>query len=44
MHQHFKYGANSLLKNINRKIREEKEERIVVYQGTVGRLEGVNLR
>lgn len=32
MHHHFRSGCKNQLKYINRKIREEKEESIVVYQ------------
>lgn len=33
MNDHFKQGAKHLLKNITRKIKEDKEEQIEVYRG-----------
>lgn len=33
MHTHFKAGSRAQLRSISRKAREEKEERIVVFQG-----------
>jgi hypothetical protein len=34
MHENFKAGNRAQLKHINRKMREEKEERIVLYQNS----------
>ncbi len=34
MNENFKGGAKHLLKNINRKIKEEKEEQVQVYRGS----------
>jgi hypothetical protein len=44
MNEYFKIGGKQLLKNINRKIREEREERVSVYQGAVVKHEGVPAR
>jgi hypothetical protein len=32
-HEHFRSGSRAQLKHINRKMREEREERLLLYQG-----------
>lgn len=40
MNEHFKEGARHLLSNINRKIREDKEETLAIYTGGQNSNEG----
>jgi hypothetical protein len=39
MHEHFRAGARAQLRHINRKMREDREERLILHQGA-GRSDG----